>query len=106
MNEVTPEMAFKNYRRAIGYRAPGQIVNQQIQPHARRHTEYGGEAQRNAITTFQHGLFRFDFRCAVKRNWPQRCFLSAERIFLADAITGIGGRVNYLFAFAGEAHQQ
>ena len=92
MDVVALEVAFEDHDSAVCHGAPSEVIDQQVEAHARRHAEHGGEAQRHAIAIVEHGLFGFHLCHAIEGDRVQRAFLSAELAALADAIPRIGDR--------------
>src|ERR1700689_3069218 len=92
VNVVAFEMRFEQHNEAIVDRAIYEVVDQQIQPHARGHAENRGKAEAYGIVAFEDGFLRFDLGAAIERHRPQRGFLGAKFSSFTNAVTGIGDR--------------
>ena len=62
---IALEMPLENQYRAIMQGAIDKVIHQQINSHARRHSENGGQAETDAVFPRQHGFLGFDFGDAI-----------------------------------------
>src|SRR5689334_24416663 len=90
MNVVSLEMRLEQYNKTIVDGAVDEIVDQKINPHARRHAEHGGQPQADGVVSRQNDFLGFDLIDPIERHRPKRRVLSTELSRFADAITAIG----------------
>ena len=66
MNKIPLEMFLKDHDETVIHRPIDKIIDQQIQAHARRHSEYGGKAQAHRVTEFQHRILGLPLGAPIK----------------------------------------
>ena len=72
VNVVALEVRLEQHHEAVIHRPVDEIVHQEIDAHARRHAEHGGEPQADRILPIEDDLFRRDLVAAVERDRTQR----------------------------------
>ena len=89
---VALEVGLEQHDGAIGHRAIDEIVDQQVDAHARRHAEHGRQPEADRVPAIEHDLLGLHLVAAVERDRAQRRLLGAELALLADAVAAVGGR--------------
>jgi len=79
-------------------------LTKQVEAHARRHAEHGGEPERHAAEA-AHEILGRALVAAVERDRPQRRLLGAELAGLADAVAAVGVRQDDALVLARELDQ-
>src|SRR4030095_9034848 len=92
MDVIALEMGLEENNSAVVHGTINEVVHEQINAHAWRHTEYCRKTERDAVPAIKHGFLCFDFRPAVKTDRAQGCFLGAELAGLTHSISAIGDR--------------
>src|ERR1700722_12775792 len=95
MDVVALEMRFEQDHEMVVDGAIYEIVDQQVDPHARRHAENRGEPQADRILAIEHDLLGFHLVAAIQRDRMERGFLGAEFSPFADAIAANGYRYDH-----------
>ena len=92
----------KEYLLSIGY----DVIDEQVQPHARRHAENRCKPKRDCIRRLKQRCFRISVRSSVKRDWLKRNLLRAEDIEALGAVAAIGCGVIGKLVFSAEPIEQ
>ena len=71
-----------------------KVVDQQVNPHSRRHAENRCQAEADAVLALQDLFLRLHFRHAIERDGPERRFLGAMFALFANAVAAVGHRHN------------
>ena len=89
---VALEVPFKYHHGPVRDSPMHKVVDQQVNPHPRRHAEDRCQAEADAIFALQDGFLRLHFRHAVERDRPERRFFRAVLALFTDPIAAIGHR--------------
>jgi hypothetical protein len=86
-------VALEEHDEAVEIRAVGEVVDQQIEAHPRRHAEDGRqpETERRRMPVEQHAL-HFDLVAPAQRDRPDGVSSVHKLAGLADAVAGVGRR--------------
>jgi hypothetical protein len=71
--------------------AVGEVVHEQVGPHAGRHAEHGGKPEADGVLALHQFLFDFHLLLGVEGDGPQRRLLRAEVVLVAGAVSTVGG---------------
>ena len=101
--DVVPfEVCFEQDQRAIVQGAVHEIIDQQIDSHSGRHTEYRRETKTDAVAASEHRFLGLHFSAAIERDWPQGSVFGAELALFPDAVPAVGDRHHHPLVAAGE----
>jgi hypothetical protein len=92
MDEIALEMRLEQHDHAVVHGPIDEVVDQEIDPHPRRHAEHRRQAQAHGIAARQDDILGLDLVAAVERYRAQRRIFGAELVFLADPIAAVGDR--------------
>src|SRR5438093_6256736 len=99
MNVVPFEMRFKQHDCPVVNGAIYEIIDQQIDSHSGRHTEYRRETKTVPVPASEYGFPGLPFSAAMERDWLQGGVLGAKLAFFPDAVPPVGDRhLHSLFA--------
>src|SRR5579884_296588 len=106
MNIIAFEVFFKDDDVSFCQGSVDKVVDEQIEAHARRHTEHGRQTEGDDIGTVQQMLLRLHLGAAVERDRFQRRVFGAEGGAVGDTVTAIRVRIDYQLVRAAEAVEQ
>ncbi|OIQ66017.1 hypothetical protein GALL_524200 [mine drainage metagenome] len=95
MHVVPLEVLFEDHQVPIRDRRVHEVVHQQVEAHAWRETENGGQPQGNRVGAGQKLGLRLDLRLSVERDGLQGRFLGAEDIPALGPIAAVGGGIDH-----------
>lgn len=87
---VALEMRLEEDDGAIGDSAVNEVVDKEVEAHARGHAEDGSKAEGDGVFAFEDGCFGFDFGAAVEGDGAEGGVLGAGDAGLANTIAAIG----------------
>ena len=103
---VALEMPLEDHHRAIRYGPPGEIIHEQIDPHAGRQSHHRGQAQGDAVACVKNAVFRVAFGRTIKGDGLQRRLFGAILTRLADTISGVGRGIDNHLRTGCALHQR
>src|SRR5947209_4032941 len=90
MHVVAFEVALEQHDSSIRHGSVDEVVNEKIEPHARRHAEHGGQPETDRVAAVENCLLQVHLETAVQGDWTHRRVLRADLTSLADAVAGVG----------------
>src|SRR5262245_26331098 len=92
MNVIALKVRFEQHDRAIAHGAICEVIDQKIDAHTWRRSEYGCQTEADRISPVQNCLLDLNLIAPVTRNRAHRCLFSAISSGLSDTVAAVGNR--------------
>ena len=106
MDIVALEVLLEDDDEAVGHGGVGEVVDQQVDAHARRGAEHCRQAQCDHVAALQELVFSLHLLAAVVRNRFKRRLLGAIAVARLGAIAAVGVGIDHQLVRAAQSVDQ
>jgi len=87
---IALEVTLEDHDSAVVQGTVNEVVDEEVQSHARGHAENSGEAEAEGIVSLEDGFLGADLGLAIERDWVEGGILGAHLAGLTDTVPTVG----------------